>query len=129
VSARPTLTLKSLAGSFAVCRLPPEAPDPAWASGALVSVTRTAGEVSVVCEGGCVPEGVTRQGGFRCLAVAGPLDFAMTGVMAGIAGPLADAGVSLVPLGTYDTDYLLVRGEDLERAVVALRRAGHQVVV
>ncbi len=128
MSDRPTLTLRLLPGSFAVCRLSPEAPDPAWAAGELVSVTRTRAELSVVCEEGCVPGGVTRQGGFRCLAVVGPLDFAKTGVMAALAGPLADAGISLFPLGTYDTDYLLVRQEDPGRAIEVLRKAGHRII-
>jgi len=128
MSARPTLTLHLLPETFAVCQLPPESPAPEWAAGALVSVTRTREELSIVCEEGCVPAGVKRQGGFRCLTVAGPLDFATTGVIAALAGPLADAGISLFPLGTYDTDYLLVRKDDLVRVAATLREAGHQVV-
>ncbi len=128
MSARPTLTLRLLTGGFAVCRLSPGSEQPGWAKGELVSLTQTRGEVSVVCEEGCVPADVERQGGFRCLAVAGPLDFALTGVIASLAGPLADAGISLFPLGTYDTDYLFVREADLSRAVTALRAAGHEVV-
>jgi hypothetical protein len=128
MSARPTLTLRILPETFAVCQLPPEAPAPTWAAGTLVSVTKTPEEWSIVCEERYVPGGVTQQGGFRCLTVAGPLDFALTGVMAALAGPLADAGISIFPLGTYDTDYLFVRGGDLGRAAAALRGHGHQVV-
>jgi hypothetical protein len=128
MTARPALTLRTLPGTFAVCRLPPEAPAPGWAAGSLVSLTRTPEELSIICEEEYVPEGVKRQGGFRCLAVSGPLDFALTGVIAALAGPLADAGISLFPLGTYDTDYLFVRGDDLVRAAATLRGQGHQVV-
>jgi hypothetical protein len=60
--------------------------------------------------------------------VQGPLDFSMIGILASLAAPLATAGVSIFVISTFDTDYLLVRGEDLERAMVTLRKAGHQVV-
>ena len=128
MSARPALTLRLLPGTFAVCRLPPEAPDPEWAKGEFVSITRTRQEVSVVCEEKNVPEGVVRQGDFACLVVAGPLDFALTGVMASLAGPLADAGISIFPLGTYDTDYVFVRRNETQRAIAALEEVGNKVL-
>jgi hypothetical protein len=128
MSARPALTLRLLPGTYAVCRLPPETPDPEWARGEFVSITRTREELSVVCEQNCVPEGMKRQGDFACLVVAGPLDFALTGVIASLAGPLADAGISIFPLGTFDTDYLFVRRNEMERAVAALQSAGHKLM-
>ena len=128
MSARPALTLRLLPGTFAVCRLPPEAPDPEWARGVFVSVTRTREELSVVCEENCVPQGVHRQGDYACLVVAGPLDFALTGVMASLAGPLAEAGISIFPLGTYDTDYVFVRRNETLRAIAALQEVGHEVL-
>ena len=128
MSARPALTLRLLPGTYAVCRLPPETPDPEWAKGEFVSFTRTCQEVSVVCEEKCVPEGAQRQGDFACLVVAGPLDFALTGVMASLAGPLADAGISIFPLGTYDTDYVFVRRNETQRAIAALEGVGHKIL-
>jgi hypothetical protein len=125
---RPTLTLQLLPGTFAVCRMPADTPSPEWATGSVISVTRTGEELSVVCEERLVPETVVRQGGFACLKVAGPLDFAMTGVIAALAGPLADAGISLFPLGTYDTDYVFIRRTEIDRAIAALQGAGHQVL-
>jgi uncharacterized protein len=122
------LMLSLLPGTFAVCQLPPGTPDPEWIKGKLVSVTRTDQELSIVCEEAYVPDGVKRQDGFRCLRVAGPLDFATTGVIAALAGPLADAGISLFPLGTYDTDYILVRRTDLEKTIETLQGAGHRFV-
>ena len=59
------------------------------------------------------------------LAVRGPLDFTITGVLAALAAPLATAGISIFAVSTYDTDYLLVREHELDRAVRALREAGH----
>jgi hypothetical protein len=67
------------------------------------------------------------QRDFRALQVAGPLDFDQVGVLASLATPLADAGVSIFAISTYDTDYILVRQTDLSRGVQALRAAGHTV--
>ncbi len=122
-----SLSLHLLPGRFAVCRLPPDAPLPEAGSPGLWSATRTADELSLV-----VPEEERRpewqaETGWRCLQVAGPLDFGLTGILASLATPLAEAGVSLFAVSTYDTDYLLVRGDRLDQARKALEGAGHRV--
>jgi uncharacterized protein len=122
------LALHALDGRLAVCRLPLGAPAPPWAeSGPFVAVVRTEQETSVVCDEERVPPDVERQGGWVALVVAGPLDFALTGVLAAIAVPMRDAGVSIFAVSTYDTDYVLVPAERLGDAVSALRAAGHTV--
>ena len=125
--AEPSLSLSVLPDVFAVCRLAPEMPVPAWATGALVSITHTAEELSIVCAQDQVPEAIQCERGWRCLKVAGPLAFSLIGVLAALAAPLAQAGVSLFAISTYDTDYLLVREADLERAIRVLSRAGHHI--
>lgn len=122
------MKLSVSAGRYAVCRLEADEPAPAWAEGAgFVSVTRTADELSVVCREERVPAETRAEHGFRLLKVAGPLDFALTGVLASLSGALAGAGVSLFAVSTFDTDYLLVRETDLDRALEALAEAGHEV--
>lgn len=125
----PDLTLDLLDGRFAICRLGPEQAVPAWAwHGPLASVTRTPSELSIVCAEAAVPATVERvQRGWCALVVVGPLDFGMVGVMARLMAPLAEAGVSILALATFDTDYLLVREPDLPRAIFALHAAGHRV--
>jgi hypothetical protein len=122
------LTLVVLPGTFAVCRLGAGAAPPDWASaGSFFSATRTADELSVVCPEGVVPEGTRCERGWRCLRVAGTLDFSLVGVLASLTAPLAEAGVGVFAVSTFDTDYLLVRGADLGRSAEALRAAGHSV--
>ena len=122
------LELRVLPGRLAVCRLPADAPIPGWVLvGAVVSVTRTTDELSVVCPEESVPDEVQAERGWRALRVIGALAFALTGVLASLAVPLAEAGVSIFALSTYDTDYVLVRENDLPRAVAALVYAGHTV--
>jgi hypothetical protein len=120
------MTLDLLTGSFAICRMSADAPLPAWASrGAFHSMTRTAAELSIVCASDDVPHDVPAQRGYRGLVVRGPLDFSLVGIVAALAAPLAAAAISIFVMSTYDTDYLFVRDADLDRAVAALRAAGH----
>jgi hypothetical protein len=128
-TARHKLQLTVLAGPFVICRFDADEPLPvdANAHAGLLSVTRTATELSVVCAAEVLPAARQRETGWRCLGVRGPLSFSQTGILASLATPLADAGIAIFALSTFDTDYLLVRGQDLERAVATLRAAGHEV--
>ena len=125
------MTLVPLEGTFAVCRLAADAPLPAWAAGGsagpFVSITRTADEMSIVCRQGAVPEGIRCERGWRCLRVAGTLDFTLAGVLASLLDPLAEARVAVFVVATFDTDYLLMKEDRLDAAVEVLRREGHVV--
>jgi uncharacterized protein len=123
------LVLSLLPERLAICRLPPAAPLPDWAlGGAFISITKTDEETSVVCAEVSVPDTVPCQRGRRALKVQGPLDFSLTGILAGLAGALAQAGISIFAISTYDTDYLLVAEADLASAVAALRLEGYTVI-
>lgn len=123
-----SLELTLLPDELSVCRLPGGASLPAWAiSGGLTSVTWTAEETSVVCVATVVPDDVQMDAGWRAFAVAGPLDLGLTGVLLSIARPLADAGVAVFAVSTYDTDYVLVKQSSLDAATTALRSFGHHV--
>ncbi len=124
------MDLRVLSERLSVCRLPVDAPWPTPPPDAsFYSVTRTSEEVSVVCGEDAAPRGdrVRVEPDWRALEVAGPLDFSMVGVMAALTAPLADVDVSVFVVSTYDTDYVLVHAAALEKAVEALRAAGHSV--
>jgi uncharacterized protein len=119
------LHLDILPHRLAVCRLPPEQPVPAWIDRLpFWSMTRTADELSVVVPEEAASPGWRQETGWRVLKVRGPLEFTLVGVMAQLTVAIAAAGVSLFAMSTFDTDYLLVRDEDLARATAALSRAG-----
>ena len=120
-------TLEVVSGRYAVCQLDAVAEVPGWVSGAVTSVTRTPAELSLICSEECVPRDVRRESGWRCLRVVGPLEFSMVGVIASLTGVLADAGVSVFVVSTFDTDCLLVKQAHLEMAVKSLTSAGHSV--
>ena len=114
--------------SLAVVRLSPEAEVPPWiAQSRFVSITQTEAELSVVCDETCVPDTAQAQRGYRYLMVRGPLDFSLTGILASLATPLAEAKVPIFALSTYDTDYILVSDVKLGLAVQVLRAEGHSV--
>jgi hypothetical protein len=122
------LTLLLVDGTFAVCRLRSEAPIPSWATtGPFFSISRTADELSVVCGQSAVPEGVACERGWCGLRVAGAIPFTAIGVLASLTAPLADAGISVFAVSTFDTDYLLVKESQLAKALNVLRRAGHLI--
>jgi signal transduction histidine kinase len=116
---------------LAVCRLDPGPELPAWAAAApgFMTLSQAADEVSVVCSTAAVPARVRHEAPFRLLHVVGPLPFDAVGIMARLAGALAGAGVSILPIATFDTDYVLVREQDVARSLEALAAAGCAVEV
>jgi hypothetical protein len=113
---------------YAICRLGPGDGVPAWAAGEnFLTISRTKSELSIVCEDHTVPETIHAERKRRLMQVDGTLAFSLTGILAAIAAPLAEANVSIFAVSTYDTDYLLVSDGDLERAISTLEAAGHVV--
>lgn len=112
---------------LAVCRLAPDAATPDWPRGAFTSMTRTPGELSIVCDEAAVPDGVQAAPGWRLLSIEGPIPFEMTGVASALIAPLSAAGVSVFLIATFDTDYLLLRDQTFEQSLELLRDAGHEL--
>ena len=126
---RGNLTLELLPDVYSICRLDPQADIPSWVlEGDFLSITRTKNELSLVCSQERVPHVVECDKGWRCIMVRGPLDFSLVGILASLTSSLAEADVSIFAISTYETDYLLVKGENLRRAVLKLKEAGHDVV-
>ena len=124
-----TYTLHRYPEKLVVVGLPPGSDVPAWAeSASLFSISATATETTVVCAGRSVPKKVKQQGPFTAFAVEGPLDFALTGVLHGLLGPLAEAQISVYTISTFPTDWILVPTEQADNAAEEWRRRGHTVV-
>jgi uncharacterized protein len=126
---RPRLPLELLPDTLAVCRLDAAAPVPRWAAGPspFLTVSRTADELSITAVERAVPADARCERGYRALRVRGPLPLNLVGILAAIADPLADAGLSIFAISTFETDYVLVKARDLDVAVRTLEGAGHQV--
>ena len=120
-------TLEILPDTFSMCRLAPDALLPEWAQGEFVSITRTPRELSVVCRQDRVPDDVRCDTGWKCLRLAGQFNLTEVGVLASLTKLLAAANVSVFVIGTFDTDYLLVKTACLESAIKALEDVGHSI--
>lgn len=115
------LNLTLLPEPMAVCRANPDEPFPDWLPGSGIwSLTRTAEELSLVISEHLAPQDWQIESGWRCLKVEGPLDFSLTGILSALTAPLAAAGIPVFAISTYDTDYLLVKQNHLEKTLVVL---------
>ncbi len=121
------LKFRKLPGSFAICRLPPDAPAPPSAA-PFTSITRTADELSIVCPAENAPLSAICEGPWTCFKLQGPFPFSLTGVLASFIGPLAERGVPIFAVATFDTDYILVKEELAAKALNILLDAGHELV-
>ena len=123
------LTLRLLPVAFAICRLEPDAAMPDWfPRHGFTAAIRTEDELCIYCDESAVPQEVRAERGWRALQFVGSFDFSETGVIAAVAAPLAEAGISISVLATFDTDYLFVHHEALDSAAEILQAAGHRVV-
>jgi hypothetical protein len=123
-----TLTLTLLKGTFTIHKLEPDSEIPADVlNHPFSSITRTDNELSMVLPESAEIESNKSDVNWACFKVEGPLDFGLVGILAGISSVLTEAGVPIVALSTFDTDYILVKREQVEAAQEALVSAGYQV--
>jgi len=126
-----TYDLEALPGRYAVCRLPasPESVQslPPFDLGVFLSVTLSPDDISVICQEELAPPGAEIEAGWRGMRIAGKLPFLQVGVVAEIARTLARSNVSILALGTYDTDYFFIQEAQYPEALDALDRSGHRV--
>ncbi|MGQ0765198.1 MAG: ACT domain-containing protein [Gemmatimonadota bacterium] len=116
-------------GRWAVAKLSPQQPLPSWleSDAPFVSATWTADELSLIAPELQVPADVLAERGFAAFRIEGKIAFSTTGVLARLSVALADAGISVIALSTWDTDWFFVRLTDAQRAADAWRGAGHWV--
>lgn len=112
-------------GSYSLCRLDASEEIPGWVyQSAFYTISKSAHELSVICETKFVPHGIKRNDDWRLLKIDAFLDLSLTGITAKFSAPLAAAGVNLCVIATFDTDYLMVKEEKLEIAINVLKQAG-----
>jgi hypothetical protein len=122
------LLIHRLTEPFAVVQLAPGADIPGWATaGTLSAVVRTADELSLVCSEHLVPDGVKCERDWIALKIEGPFPFSTVGVLSSVIAPLAAGRVPVFVLSTFDTDYILIKRENVSRAVEVLLAEGHTV--
>ncbi|MGD8787805.1 MAG: ACT domain-containing protein [Phycisphaerales bacterium] len=122
------LQLSLLKDSYGICKFPSDSSIPEWAlKVSLCSITRSEKELTIVCLQGIIPANTEYDSDWRCFRIGGSFDFNQIGVISSLAAPLAEAGVSIFVVSTYDTDYVLVKEEKIEQAVNVLTDNGHLI--
>lgn len=123
------LTMKLLKEKYSICRLDKNNPIPAWAiKEDFFSITKTEDELSIVCLKDNVPNSVKCETDWKILKVEGPLDFSLVGILSSISSLMAKEKISIFALSTYDTDYILVKENDVEAAISTLIKNNYNVV-
>ncbi|WP_287031272.1 ACT domain-containing protein [Pseudomonas sp. UBA6310] len=121
-----SVRLRVLPERYAVSRLGGFEPIPAWADGpGFVSISRSAGELSIVCPQHRVPASVISDGGWACLQLVGPFAFDETGIVLSVVRPLSEAELGIFVVSTYDGDFLMLKAADLDQGRRLLVDAGH----
>lgn len=121
------MRIECIPGEFAICKV--VSWDDIDLDGGFLFVGKTDAELSVVCDAEHVPQRTTAcDAGWRAFRFAGQLDFSLTGILARASAVLADAKVGIFAVSTYDTDYILVKAGNWERALAALAQAGYTIV-
>jgi len=122
------LLLTLFPGFYAIARFAPqEQPTIDYARCGFFALTKTDAELSIVCEQALLSENVRAERDRRLLRVDSVLTFALTGVLASLVLPLADAAISIFAVSSFDTDYILIADRDIEHAIAVLESAGHKV--
>jgi len=115
------LILTILPEKLGICHFAKNSPIPDWAENtSFCSITRTADELSIISPQDKIPGGVIAEKDWRAFKVQGPLGFVMTGIVASLSEPLAEAKISILYISTYETDYLLVEEKNLAKATEIL---------
>lgn len=113
---------------FSICKLPKETLIDL--SQEYIFLAKTDEELSLICETSAVPRNALMQNdGWRGLRVVGELDFSLIGIIATISPPLAEGKVSILPVSTYNTDYIFVKADQLDRAIRILQDNNHTLEV
>jgi hypothetical protein len=92
-------------------------------------IGKTDEEISLVCKTEEVPENIVeRDDGWKGFRIQGVLDFSLVGILSKLSGILADNGIGIFAVSTYNTDYILVKEENYSKALTALTNAGYTLV-
>lgn len=121
------MELKWIEGPLTVCKL--SSTDLIDLRGDLYFIGRTDEELSLVCRTEAAPaETLAREDGWRGFRIQGALDFSLIGILSRLSGILSASGIGIFAVSTYDTDYILVKAENVDRAVRALEAEGYRFV-
>lgn len=121
------MEIETLQGDFSVCKV--QDFSEVDFEKAFCFAARTDAEHSLVCHTADVPKNTTaREDGWRAFRVRGTLDFSLVGILSAISAHLAENGIGIFAVSTYDTDYIFTKTENFQKALDVLSKAGYAVL-
>lgn len=120
--AKKKFKLLLLSEKFAICHLDKHSPLPSWLSikDNFLSITKTDNELSIICPEDQLSGGVLAEKNWRVFKIEGPLGFVLTGIVASLSRPLAEANISILYISSYETDHLMVEEKNLSQTIKIL---------
>ena len=92
-------------------------------------IGKTDEENSLLCLTEAVPDNTTeRDDGWKAFRIQGVLDFSLIGILSKISALLAENKIGIFAVSTYNTDYILTKRENFEKAIQVLENAGYTIV-
>lgn len=123
------LTLRLLKDKYGVCRLNKDDKIPSLAlKGEFFSITKTDDELSIVCLEENIQGNIKCEKEWRILKILGPLDFSLIGILSKVSIVLAENRISIFAVSTYDTDYIMVKENDVDNAIKVLYDKGYDIL-
>jgi len=125
------MKLTVLKETLGVCRLSADEAIPLWAlenKTTFLSITYTEDELSIVCPLTSIGEDVKCEKAWKAIKIIGPLEFGLTGILSSLTVPLAESGISIFAISTFDTDYILVKENHLADAIRVLQLNQHSFI-
>jgi len=117
-----------LKDTYSIYRFDAGSPFPYWLDNSdFYSVTKTHDELSVVSKQVEIKhdDRIRADRNWRIIKINGPLQLSQVGIIADISELLKRNEIPIFEISTFDTDYILIRADDLEKAVKALADAGN----
>lgn len=119
------MELKIIDQDFSVCKIKEFSPD--LLRDGFCFIGRTDEELSLVCAAKHVPkDALERDDGWRAFRIQGVLDFSLIGILSAISAVLAENHIGIFAVSTYNTDYILTKEENFQKAVECLKQAGYR---
>ena len=121
------MELKVIPGEFAICKV--KDLSQINLEQEFLFLGKTNEEISLVCPACGVPQNpLCHEPGWRAFRIEGVLDFSLTGILASLSSQLAESGIGIFAISTYNTDYILTKSESFEQALLVLEREGHRIL-
>lgn len=121
------MELKIIENDFSICKLNDLAEVDFNAEYCFLA--KTDEELSLVCQTNSVPSNAVKcDDGWRAFRIQGVLEFSLIGILSKISAVLADKGIGIFAVSTYNTDYILVKKEEIGKAINALENGGYSCI-